>query len=162
MAAEQKGAEGRFLFLVQHGEAMPKEEDPDRPLTQAGRQTVERVADWAARVRLSVEQIRHSGKLRAQQTATILAERLQPKEGIAVDERMTPKSDVAPVAETLHEFPRSVMLVGHMPFLTRLAGLLVVGDSSREVVQFRQGGVVGLAQGGDAWQVSFAMPPELI
>jgi hypothetical protein len=72
MAAETEVSEDRHIFLVQHGEAVTKEENPDRPLTESGRQTVEQVADWAARVGLPVGQIRHSGKLRAQQTATKL------------------------------------------------------------------------------------------
>jgi phosphohistidine phosphatase len=81
---------------------------------------------------------------------------------VAIDDRMTPKGDVAPVAEKLNNCHCSVMLVGHMPFLSRLAGLLVAGDSSREVIQFHQGGVVGLTQGDDGWQLWCAVPPELI
>ena len=162
MAIGSERSEDRHIFLVQHGEAVAKEENPDRPFTEAGRAIVEQVADWAARVGLPVGQIRHTGKLRAQQTAAMLAERLQPKEGVAVDERMTPKGDVAPLAEALKDCPCSIMLVGHMPFLGRLTGLLVAGDSNREVVQFHQGGVVGLIQTVDGWQVWFAVPPELI
>ena len=36
------------------------------------------------------------------------------------------------------------MLVGHLPFLTRLAALLVTGDPDRPVVQFRYSAVVCL------------------
>jgi phosphohistidine phosphatase len=162
MADNKKMSEDRHIFLVQHGEAVGKEENPDRPLTEAGRAIVEQVADWAARVGLPVGQIRHSGKLRAQQTATILAEKLQPKDGVAIDDRMAPKADVTPVAEALQDCPCSVILVAHMPFLSRLAGLLVAGDSSREVIQFHQGGVVGLTQDDNGWRVWCAVPPELI
>jgi phosphohistidine phosphatase len=151
----------RFVFLVQHGQAVPKEQDPDRPLTEAGRRTVEQVADWAARAALPVGRVQHSGKLRAQQTAEILAERLDPEEGTVVDERMAPTGDVTPVAEMLDEC-RSVMLVGHLPFLSRLAGLLVAGDADREVVQFQNGGIVGLVRTDDAWKVWCAVRPELI
>ena len=162
MAIGSEKSADRHIFLVQHGEAVAKEENPDRPLTEAGRAIVEQVADWAARVGLPVGQIRHSGKLRAQQTAAILAEKLQPEDGVAIDERMTPKGDVAPVAEKLNDCHCSVMLVGHMPFLSRLAGLLVAGDSSREVIQFHQGGVVGLTQDDDGWRLWCAVPPEVI
>ena len=143
MANEPQEPEGRFVFLVQHGEAMPKDADPERPLTETGRQTVEQVAAWAARVPLTVGRIQHSGKLRAQQTAEIFAGKLEPKEGVVVDERMTPKGDVVPVAEMIEESSTSLMLVGHLPFMSRLAGFLVTGDANREVVQFRMGGVVG-------------------
>ena len=59
----------RFVYLVQHGQAEPKDKDPERPLTAEGRQTVERVAAWAVRAGIEMGQVRHSGKLRAEQTA---------------------------------------------------------------------------------------------
>ena len=60
------------LYLMQHGEARAKEEDPDRPLTDAGQATVERVAQRAAGLGLRVDAIYHSGILRARQTAEIV------------------------------------------------------------------------------------------
>ena len=57
------------LYLVQHGEAMPKSLDRTRPLSEQGRQEVRQVAVSAARMGLAVGQIRHSGKTRAEQTA---------------------------------------------------------------------------------------------
>ena len=64
------------LFLVQHGEARPGNEDSERSLTDRGTETVSRMADWAARMGIKVDQIRHSGKKRAEQTATIFAKKL--------------------------------------------------------------------------------------
>src|SRR5262249_38630311 len=66
------------IFLVQHGEAKPENEDSERSLTERGTETVERVADWAARMGIKVDEIRHSGKRRAEQTATSFAKRLHP------------------------------------------------------------------------------------
>jgi phosphohistidine phosphatase len=70
------------LYLVQHGEAKPESEHPERPLTERGTETVRRMASWAAQVGLKLAQIRHSGKRRAEQTATLLAERLDPTNGV--------------------------------------------------------------------------------
>jgi phosphohistidine phosphatase len=69
------------VYLVQHGEAEPKTRDLQRGLASAGRETVERVAAWAASVGLAVEQIRHSGKRRAEQTAAVFTEALRPSRG---------------------------------------------------------------------------------
>jgi phosphohistidine phosphatase len=162
MADEGAGPVVRFVYLVQHGEAQPKTKDPERPLTEAGRKTVEHVAAWAARVGLKVDQVRHSGKLRARQTAAILAEKLQPREGIAQYPGLGPNDDVQPVADALHECPCSVMLVGHLPFLSRLSGTLLAGDPEQELVRFCQGGVVGLVREADRWTVACVVPPELV
>ncbi len=60
------------LFLIQHGEAKTKDEDPERRLTEHGAAVVEKMATWAARAGVKVSEIRHSGKRRAEQTASIL------------------------------------------------------------------------------------------
>ena len=88
----------RHLYLVQHGEAKSKEEDPERPLSETGRKTVEHVAAWAARMGLGVTLIRHSGKLRAQQTAAIFLENLQPPGGMEAYPGLNPHDDVSPVS----------------------------------------------------------------
>ena len=62
------------LYLVQHGEAKSKTEDPQRPLTERGREDVARVAAFAASAGLQVGQIRHSGKRRAEETALYCAQ----------------------------------------------------------------------------------------
>ncbi len=48
------------LYLVQHGEAKPEAEDPERPLTDQGVETVRRLASWAAQVGVRVDQIRQA------------------------------------------------------------------------------------------------------
>lgn len=156
----QEGA--RLLYLVQHGEAVPKSEDAERPLSALGWASAERVAAWMAAAGLGVDQVRHSGKLRARQTATIFSQRLQPRQGIASYPGLGPHDDVQPVADALEKCPCSVMLVGHLPFLGRLAGLLLVGDPERPLIQFPNAGLVGLAREEDRWTLTCAVPPELL
>ncbi len=152
------------LYLVQHGEAVPKAEDPERPLTPQGRDDVTRVAAFARRAGVEVFGIRHSGKRRAAETAAILAEWLQPPGGVAVLPGLAPRDDVSPIADRLNRETQPLLLVGHRPFLDRLAGLLVTGDQERPAVQFQPGGLVCLerAAGSDAWSVRWAVTPELI
>jgi phosphohistidine phosphatase len=162
MADPQAEQTERFVWLVQHGQAEPKEENPDRPLTAEGRATVERVAAWAAQAGVEVGQIRHSGKLRAEQTAAIFAEKLGPSQGVTKYPGLGPNDDVRPKAEALADCPCSVMVVGHLPFLSRLAGAMVVGDAERQPVRFRQGGLVGLVREGEGWVIACVVPPEIV
>jgi len=150
------------VYLVQHGEAQPKDVDPNRPLTEGGRHETQRVAALAARLKLNVGQIRHSGKTRAQQTAAILGEALSPPGGVVAAPGLAPKDDVRPVAEALALEARAVMLVGHLPFMARLAGLLLTGDPGRAVIKFRKSGIVCLAREDDGWQVAWFLTPELV
>ena len=162
MADQQPDPTERFVYLAQHGQAEPKETNPERPLTAEGRETVDRVAAWAVRAGIVVGQVRHSGKLRAEQTAEIFAENLKPTEGVTRYPGLGPNDDVQPVADALAACPCSVMLVGHLPFLSRLAGLLVTGDAERQPVRFRQGGLVGLVREEERWTVACVVPPELV
>jgi phosphohistidine phosphatase len=150
------------LYLVQHGEAKPEAEDPERPLTDQGTETVRGMATWAARVGVRVAQVRHSGKRRAEQTAALLGERLSPPKGVMAVEGLDPNDDPRPVAESLRSGDEPVMLVGHLPSLSRLAGLLVAGNPEGGVVRFRQGGIVCLVREGGQWAVDWAVPPELL
>ena len=150
------------LYLVQHGEAKGKAEDPQRPLTKRGRDEVQRVAAFAAKAGLQVSQVRHSGKRRAEETASILAEHLSPAEGMLAVPGLTPMDDVRPVAQALRKETAPLMLVGHLPFMDRLAGLLVTGDPDHSAVRFRMGGIVCLKGAGDDWAVKWVVTPELV
>jgi phosphohistidine phosphatase len=150
------------LYLVQHGEAKSKAEDPQRPLTERGREEVQRVAAFTAKAGLKVNQIRHSSKRRAEETASILAEHLSPAEGVLAVPGLAPIDDVRPIAKALQRETAPLMLVGHLPFVDRLAGLLVTGAPDRSVVRFRMGGIVCLEGAGDDWAVKWVVRPELV
>jgi phosphohistidine phosphatase len=151
------------VYLVQHGEAKPKSVDPARSLSERGRQETQRVAAFAERLGLEVRQIRHSGKTRAEQTAAILGEALSPLDGVVAASGLAPLDDVQPVADALAQEPQPVMLVGHLPFMARLTGLLVTGVPDRSVVRFRNGGIVCLAheEEKDTWLVAWVLTPEM-
>jgi phosphohistidine phosphatase len=150
------------LYLVQHGEAKSKAEDPRRPLTEQGRDEIQWVAAFAAKAGLKVGQIRHSGKRRAEETASILAQHLSPAEGVLAVSGLAPMDDVRPIAQALQKETAPLMLVGHLPFMDRLAGLVVTGDPDRSVVRFRMGGIVCLEGAGDDWAVQWIVTPELV
>lgn len=152
------------LYLVQHGDAKSKSDDPERPLTEQGRKDVARVAAFAQRADVQVAQIRHSGKRRAEETATILAEYLTPAGGVVALPGLAPKDDTGRVAELLSRETRPLMLVGHGPFMDRLAGLLVAGSEDRVVVGFRKGGLVCLERDPKSWTwtVCWMVTPDLI
>ncbi len=162
MGSPETERSDRWVYLVRHGAAKSKAQDPQRPLTAEGRAAVQRVATWAVEAGLKVDQIRHSGKLRARQTAEIFAEKLQPNEGIASCQGLSPNDDVRPVAEALGDCPCSVMLVGHLPFMSRLAGVMLMDDAEQQLVRFFAGGLVGLTREGSRWVIGCVVPPELV
>src|ERR1043166_1311824 len=132
------------LYLVQHGASKPEEEDPERRLTENGAREVRKSADVLRAAGVSVDTIWHSGKARAQQTAEIFADVLGNPEGASRREGLAPKDAVAPTKEQIEQTNQNVMLVGHLPFLGRLAALLLSGNEEKEIVTFQFGCVVCL------------------
>jgi phosphohistidine phosphatase len=150
------------LYLVQHGDAVSEQSDPERPLSAAGRREVEAVARLLAGAGVHVARVVHSGKLRAQQTAELLAAVLAPG---MVPETMTglnPNDPIEPVARTIAEWTSDVMLVGHLPFMGKLVARLVAGDERKSVAAFVPGTVVCLQQDeAGYWVISWMVRPEL-
>jgi phosphohistidine phosphatase len=142
---------------------MSKDEDPDRPLTEQGADDVTRVADrLTADGGLSAERVLHSGKTRARETAEILAPACHGDPVPEATEDLNPLDDPGVWADRLSGAEDDVMLVGHLPYMERLAARLVVGDPDAGVVRFQQGGVLCLERDDDGvWTVRWFLPPEL-
>lgn len=151
------------LYLVQHGAAKTEAEDPQRGLTDEGRRGVELLAQFLAPLKLIIDRIEHSDKLRARQTAEILAAQLRPKEGTQQVAGLAPNDDVATVCARLPAETKSLMLVGHLPHLSRLASLFLGQEAERPVVQFQMGGVVRLDRDENGrWALRWMVVPELL
>ena len=147
------------IYLVQHGKALSKEQDPERGLSVEGRAEAQRAATAARALGLEVTRICHSGKKRARETAETFAAVLNPPQGVAAITGISPNDDVAPFASGL-DAASGVMVIGHLPFLDRLAALLVNGNAERPVCLFHNAGVVALdrhpATGG--WVIRSMVP----
>lgn len=150
------------LFLVQHGESKSEAEDPVRPLNEEGLRNVGKVATWLGKTAEKVTEIRHSGKKRAEQTATIFGHHLSPPYGVNPVSGLNPKDDILPVANMLNRQQESLMIVGHLPFLSLLASYLVTGDRHSGVVGFQNAGIVCLTREEEKWWVKWIITPAII
>jgi len=152
-----------FLYLVQHAKAKSEEEDPDRPLSEEGLFDIERVAAYVSQQGFAVDTIFHSNKLRAKQTAEVLAIHIKPSASITEKDSMAPLDDPAIWAERLNGMTRSVMLTGHQPHLGKLASLLLCGDADKHIIAFRMAGIVCLGRDDSGiWSLQWMLIPDVI
>jgi phosphohistidine phosphatase len=150
------------LYLVQHGDALPERLDPERPLSAAGRQEVEAVARLLAGAHARVAHVVHSGKLRAQQTAELLATALAPGTMPEAMAGLSPNDPVEPMVRTIADWTSDVMLVGHLPSMGKLVARLVAGDERKPVAAFVPGTVVCLERDeANRWTIAWMVRPAL-
>ncbi len=150
------------IYLVQHGLAKSNEENPARPLTAAGGDEVERVATAAAAAGVRPASILHSGKARAEQTAEIFAAHTKPADGVHAVEGLDPMDGPQRTRERVEQADAPLMLVGHLPHLSRLAALLLADTLEREIVAFRNTGVVCLERQERHFAVRWILTPQLV
>ena len=152
------------LYLAQHGEAIPKAEDPNRPLSEQGSRDVAAVAALLQAGGVRVEKVWHSGKARAEQTAQLLARAVLPRgRKPQAIEGMGPDAPVADFSIDADVWQEDTLVVGHLPFMARLVALLTTGDSERDIVAYTPGSVVCLER-ADAghWVVLWMIRPDML
>jgi phosphohistidine phosphatase len=141
------------FYLVRHGEAVSQAVNGQRPLTPGGRRDVERMGRAAAQRGIQPGQIFHSGLLRAKQTAEILRESVGPRAGVRESLGLKPDDDPAIAKAELESSTVSLMLVGHLPHMSRLTSFLVAGDIDRELVEFAPATMIGLSYENYRWKI---------
>jgi phosphohistidine phosphatase len=131
------------VYLVQHGEAKTEEEDPERPLSKKGVKDVQKVAAFLAGAGVKVARV--------------------PERKVDEVGGLKPLDDPRIWFERILKAEKDTVLVGHLPYMSRLASLLLKGDAERNAVNFKQGSVVCLENPGDGnFSVEWIVIPELI
>jgi phosphohistidine phosphatase len=151
------------LYLVQHGDALPKEVDPDRPLSEKGRADVQCLASFL-KGRMRVSRVVQSGKTRAHQTAEILASALAPGRGIEVISGIDPLDPPEPIAREIQNWTEDTLMAGHEPFMGKLVTRLINEREEPLIVSFLPGTVVCLERQEEdgRWILLWMLRPELL
>lgn len=148
------------LYLAQHGEAKTEAEDPHRGLTEKGIKDAEKVAGFLALSGITVNKIFHSNKKRAFETAKIFGRALNAN--ISEADNLQPMDNPRAWIEKASKAEEDMMLVGHLPHLSRLVSLLIACDTERGVVDFKMGGVLCLRKKNGIWSVEWFVTPDII
>ena len=144
---------------MRHGEALSESADPRRPLSDFGRQQVRSVGRLALERNAKPAGLFHSGILRAEETAQLLRSELAIESCPLAMTGLLPEDDPFVVKAEVETFKEPMMLVGHLPHLQRLTGLLVAHDPERRIVDFAPANMVCLARGDESWTVEWLIGP---
>lgn len=155
------------LYLVRHGNAVPKDENPDRPLSDKGRRDVERMAAFLRRSGTRVAHVVHSGRTRAAETALLLAEKVGPGQVVHEMTGLAPNDPPFILGDAANGWEEDSMAVGHMPHMGQVAAHLLSHGDAFPAALFETGGVMCLERQDNgatppAWVLLWHVQPSLL
>jgi phosphohistidine phosphatase len=124
------------LYFMRHGKAVDAtlmENDAERPLTDKGAKRVRRIANFLASMQVNPSVIYASPRVRAQQTATIVAEALSKTVTTRneVNFEFNPEDVKTLIANYSHD--SEIMFVGHNPSMSEVASAITGARITLEV-----------------------------
>ena len=125
-----------LIHLMQHGACMPKELDPNQPLSPLGREQTVKTAKAAQSLGLRFELIVASPKTRSFQTAEIMAEHTgYPVSRIQVTESVKALAPVEKTLDFIEEYDGldSILIVGHLPSLGNVASHILTKTDTLDI-----------------------------
>ena len=151
------------LYLVQHGDAVSKDVDPDRPLSDQGRADIKRLTAWLSGQNVQVAQILHSGKSRTIETAELLRPLLESPDQIFKGQGLAPNDSPEAFLRQLKDPKKDTLIAGHMPFVARTVSQALTGAPDRQLVEFLPGSVAGIERSDRAtWHLFMFARPEFL
>ncbi|MBI5428352.1 MAG: phosphohistidine phosphatase SixA [Nitrospinae bacterium] len=150
------------LYLARHGSAEDAALDAERILTKRGTKETEAMGRWLRKLRLEMDFIWHSDRVRARQTAAILHKKLKSRPEISQVEGLKPNDDPKAILEKLKTTAaKRGMIVGHLPHLGKLAALLLSGNAGGTVVELEKSAVLCLSNDSGNWAVRWLIHPGI-
>ncbi len=139
------------IYLVRHSNAVDPgtpgyEDDSQRPLTEKGRDKMNKIASGLKKMNLKPDLIVSSPYVRARQTAEILAKVLKYKRNIIFSDALVPMGNTDEIIGEINEKydVDELVLVGHEPFISNLIGVLTAANPDI-AINMKNGGVCCLS-----------------
>ena len=147
------------VYFMQHGLAVDKADDPERPLSKAGIVQTEKIADTLRASGTVITSVFHSGKLRAAQTAEIISNILVTPDVSRAD-GLSPNDDVTLLAQDLKV--NNVLYIGHLPHLEKLVTHLVASNAKKDTIKFKNSAVVCLTKQENNYFIDWYLTPDTL
>jgi phosphohistidine phosphatase len=161
---------GFEIYILRHGIAGDPEspgylDDSKRPLTKEGRKKMRRIARAMRSMKLEFDLIISSPFLRAKETAGIVHKIFGNKMPLRSSPKLEP---CAPYPKLIRELPRilgknrSILLVGHEPFLSAFISGLMSGNAECRI-EMKKGGLCKVSADrlgrGQHWKLEWLLTP---
>ncbi len=144
------------LYLVRHGESTPEKSLSPKGIAETGY-----VAHLLKEAGVEIDEIIHSEKPRATQTAQIIGEIAAPDLTLITHPGLKPNDPIEPLLPEIFTLDHALMIVSHLPFLEKLLTRLVLGHQAVSPVDLSSSCVICLEGSGEFWIISWVISPKL-
>ncbi|MFC1673709.1 phosphohistidine phosphatase SixA [Pseudomonadota bacterium] len=146
------------LYLVQHCDALSKDENPERPLSEKGLKDAIKMAAFLHNANVLVDEVAHSGKLRAEETAAVLCKTVWLGQAAVKMDGLKPGDPINHLMNTALTSGGDLMVVGHMPFMGKMAAACLDGA----IINYEPGAVLCLGRADDGWSLNWFIKPMML
>lgn len=151
------------LYLVQHAEALSKDQNPRRTLSQKGQADAIKMAAFLFEADVQVDEVVHSGKVRAEETASVLAKTVCLGQAPKEIEGLKPNDSTDHMFNAAQACGGDLMAVGHQPFMARMVSRCLTGFEDGITVQFEPGSIVCMERADDGvWGLNWMQRPGML
>jgi phosphohistidine phosphatase len=150
-----------YLYILQHGEAVTKEIQPERPLSEQGIRDIRILAMHMQNMGVQLGNVFHSGKLRAQQSAGLITETVSPGIKPVQAEGLNANDDPTVILEDIEQMDANILIVSHMPFVSRLCSTLLTGTTDAEFASI-PGTLFCLEKEDNKWRLAYMLRPDFL
>ena len=140
---------------------MPKEIQADRPLSEQGIRDIRILALHMQNMDVQLGNVFHSGKLRAEQSASLVVEKVSPQVQPVQTEGLNPGDDPTVIIEDIEQMDTNILLVSHMPFVSRLCSTLLTGNADAEFAS-TPGTIFCLEKTDGKWRLAYMLRPDFL
>ncbi|MCX8123009.1 MAG: histidine phosphatase family protein [Spirochaetes bacterium] len=146
-------------IIIQHGEAVDSSINPQRPLSQKGREQFLRFADFLHIINWRPDIVLHSGVLRAHESAAILAEKFNCE--IAINKSINPNDNPDSIIQYLLQEKRNTIVVTHKPFIDVLVAK-ILSTSQTGILTITNASPVFVTSDGEMLYCTAYIPEKMI
>ena len=151
------------VYLIHHTDALSKEQDPERHLSELGREQADRIGARLKAAGAAPVRILHSDKQWTRETAERVAAVIGASDKTeTADFPCNTGDSIEPFINDIKNSAGDIMMAGHFQFLVHTASRLLCGDEDTPIVAFKPGnGTTFCLEGeGNDWVVAFGWRPE--
>lgn len=152
-----------LLYLARHGKAEDNEVDAARRLTHKGVADVRKMAEFLKSLAIAVGEVWHSDKQRAVQTAELLAAQITVTGQVREVAGLHPNDASAPIRAAIAGAGGDLLIVGHLPFLSKLGSALLSGNNGDDFLTLPTAAIACLKGDADGpWRLAWLVNPDIL